>query len=156
MPWFWIIHLFAPYINYSLIKLSILLILLLAITGQAGKKPNVIYILADDLGYGDLGCYGQQTIQTPQLDQMAADGIRKGKWKLILQKTGIVRKPEPELYNLDKDPSEQTNVARQNPEIVSELLKTIDAAHTLSEHKNFRLATEKPGEGTVPHAKKRK
>ncbi len=89
-------------------------------------------------------------------EQNGKRGIRKGKWKLILQNTGIVRKPRPELYNLDKDPSEQTNVAEQNPEIVSELLKTIDAAHTLSEHKNFRLATEKPGEGTAPHANKGK
>ncbi len=39
-------------------------------------KPNVIFILADDLGYGDLGCYGQQVIQTPRLDQMAREGLR--------------------------------------------------------------------------------
>jgi arylsulfatase A-like enzyme len=44
--------------------------------GQTKNKPNLIYILADDLGYGDLGCYGQKRIQTPNLDRMAAEGMR--------------------------------------------------------------------------------
>ena len=42
---------------------------------QASSKPNMIYILSDDLGYGDLGCYGQTKIKTPQLDKMANEGI---------------------------------------------------------------------------------
>jgi arylsulfatase A-like enzyme len=39
------------------------------------ERPNIVFILADDLGYGDLGCYGQQTIQTPNLDRMAVEGV---------------------------------------------------------------------------------
>src|SRR5690349_20962668 len=39
-------------------------------------RPNIVFILADDLGYGDLGYYGQQQIQTPSLDRMAQGGIR--------------------------------------------------------------------------------
>lgn len=44
--------------------------------GRATSRPNVILILADDLGFGNLGCYGQRYIQTPVLDQMAKEGLR--------------------------------------------------------------------------------
>jgi len=40
------------------------------------SKPNMVYILADDLGYGHLGCYGQKEIQTPNIDRMAEEGMR--------------------------------------------------------------------------------
>ena len=40
------------------------------------KTPNIIFILCDDMGYGDLGCYGQKYINTPNIDQMAAEGMR--------------------------------------------------------------------------------
>jgi len=42
----------------------------------AERKPNIILLIADDLGYGDLGCYGQQKIRTPNLDRMATEGMR--------------------------------------------------------------------------------
>src|SRR5438309_1408527 len=43
---------------------------------EPARKPNILFILADDLGYGDLGCYGQKRIRTPHLDRLAADGMR--------------------------------------------------------------------------------
>src|SRR5579871_1510317 len=45
----------------------------------AAEKPNILFILADDLGYGDLGCYGQTKIKTPNLDKLAADGMQIGR-----------------------------------------------------------------------------
>lgn len=40
------------------------------------RPPNVVFIMADDLGYGELGCYGQEKIRTPSIDRIAAEGIR--------------------------------------------------------------------------------
>jgi arylsulfatase A-like enzyme len=56
-----------------------LFLLALALLGPlvgAEAKPNIIFIMADDLGFGDLGCYGQQVIRTPRLDKMAEEGMR--------------------------------------------------------------------------------
>lgn len=41
-----------------------------------GKQPNIVFIMADDLGYGDVGCYGQEDIDTPNIDRLAAEGMR--------------------------------------------------------------------------------
>lgn len=54
----------------------LLSILCLAWTARAADKPNIIFILSDDIAMGDLGCYGQKLIQTPNLDKMAAEGTR--------------------------------------------------------------------------------
>jgi arylsulfatase A-like enzyme len=40
------------------------------------KKPNIIFVMVDDMGYGDLGCYGQKEIKTPNIDHLASEGIR--------------------------------------------------------------------------------
>lgn len=50
--------------------------LLISTFGMAQKKPNIVFILADDLGYGDLGAYGQQKIKTPNIDRLAKNGMR--------------------------------------------------------------------------------
>ena len=53
----------------------ILLLLASALTAAAAL-PNIVFILADDLGWGELGCYGQQRIPTPNLDRLATEGMR--------------------------------------------------------------------------------
>ena len=44
--------------------------------GTSSSRPNIIYIMCDDMGWGDLGCYGQQYIRTPNIDRLAAEGMR--------------------------------------------------------------------------------
>ncbi len=43
---------------------------------KARERPNVVWILADDLAWGDLGCYGHELLETPNLDRLAAEGAR--------------------------------------------------------------------------------
>ena len=65
-------------------KGSVLAILVLATscvnrshgTTKTVEKPNVIFIITDDLGHGDLGCYGQKRIHTPSIDRLASEGMR--------------------------------------------------------------------------------
>lgn len=54
----------------------LLLCVLLTNQIQAAEPPNIIYVMADDLGYGDLGCFGQKVIKTPNIDQLAKAGMR--------------------------------------------------------------------------------
>jgi arylsulfatase A-like enzyme len=51
-------------------------LLLLAGALQAQQQPNIIFIYADDLGYGDVGCYGATRVHTPEIDRLAAEGLR--------------------------------------------------------------------------------
>ena len=56
--------------------LALALLIPLAAPGAPARPPNLIWIMADDLGYGDLGSYGQKVISTPHLDRMAQEGLR--------------------------------------------------------------------------------
>lgn len=59
----------------SPIKIACLLSFI-PLTMQASQKPNIIFILCDDMGYGDLACYGQKYISTPNIDRLAQEGMR--------------------------------------------------------------------------------
>jgi len=61
----------------SALGVGVLLGLIACATSEAAPtRPNIVFILADDLGYGDVGCYGQTKIRTPNIDRLAAEGIR--------------------------------------------------------------------------------
>ena len=47
----------------------------------SAAQPNIVLILTDDLGYGDLSCYGSEFIDTPRIDQMATQGVRATKYR---------------------------------------------------------------------------
>ena len=56
--------------------LLLLLLLLLSLSARAATRPDIVIILADDLGYGDLACYGAPSTRTPNLDRMACEGLK--------------------------------------------------------------------------------
>ena len=62
-------------------QVHLLVVLLLqaaffAVAQAAAERPNIVFILGDDLGYGEVGCYGQKLIKTPNIDRLAAEGMR--------------------------------------------------------------------------------
>lgn len=59
-----------------LLKAVIAVLTLAGVSAAAEQRPNVIFIVVDDLGYGELGCYGGKDIPTPQIDALAASGAR--------------------------------------------------------------------------------
>ena len=57
------------------IKLLIALLSVIGIVSAKTSRPNILLLVADDLGSADLGCYGNDTLRTPRIDQLAKDGV---------------------------------------------------------------------------------
>lgn len=71
----------APFRNFvdaaaKIACASVLLFLVCPLHAQKATRPNIVFILADDLGYGDLSCYGQKRFQTPNIDRLASQGMK--------------------------------------------------------------------------------
>ncbi len=58
------------------LRLLLALSLLTPVLSMAAERPNIVFILADDLGYGDLSCFGQQKFKTPNIDRLATEGMK--------------------------------------------------------------------------------
>lgn len=65
-----------PSINSMTSRSILVSTLALSLHAFAAERPNIIVIMADDLGYGDLSCYGATAFKTPHIDQLAAEGQR--------------------------------------------------------------------------------
>ena len=74
-PTLWLPKLFALVIS-TLAGLAAFSMDMQRVHADQKSRPNIIFIMADDMGYGDAGCYGQQQIQTPNIDRLAAEGMR--------------------------------------------------------------------------------
>ncbi len=65
--------------NWTFLVISILILLVTGcdkrVANSKDSKPNIIFILADDLGWGDLSCLGQETFKTPNIDKLASEGL---------------------------------------------------------------------------------
>ena len=71
-----LLHRIATPATIIVVALSSHLIYTTDVNAESRRLPNIVFIMADDLGYGDLGCYGQKQIQTPNIDRLAREGVK--------------------------------------------------------------------------------
>ena len=138
----------------------------IAALGEA-PKPNVVLIFVDDLGYGDLGCYGSESIKTPHLDQLAAEGQRWTSFyasgsTCVPSRTGLMSGRHPNLLGKEKlraDPQALMPVMFQEQGYATAILGkwhlagypkdfTADSMHPLECGFDYHFGT--PGSNDVP------
>lgn len=112
------------------------LILLLSGCSHKKTKPNIILLLADDLGYGDLSCYGSNRINTPNIDQMAKEGVRftqfyAGSAVCTPTRVSVLTGRYPLRYNVTKHFNDQEMYLQ--PEILT-IPKALKKAGYVSKH----------------------
>lgn len=103
------------------------------------RRSNIIFIYADDMGYGDLGCYGAKAIKTPNIDHMAAEGLRLTSFYSVSPictpsraalMTGryAARMGIDQIYDMNVDLGESYDVAAEQANVVKELKARIISA----------------------------
>lgn len=104
-----------------------------AAAARSESRPNFVVVLCDDLGYGDVACFGNPVIKTPNVDRLAEEGMWVGDWKILghldrqpgrggditAEDQQVIKTAELsgfELYNLRDDIGESTDLAQKEPE----------------------------------------
>ena len=111
-------------------KCILVLTVLLGLTSltSAVEKPNIILLMADDLGYGDLSCFGSPAVKTPHLDQMAKDGMRftrfyAGSAVCSPTRASVLTGRYPLRFDITKHFNDRNNYLPESATTVAELLK---------------------------------
>lgn len=116
------------FLKYGLLPVAAILPALQTSAKEPDKKPNIVVIMADDLGYGDLSCYEATEIRTPGIDRLAAEGLRhrNGHASSATSTHWKGKMTEPELYQLKKDVAQQHNLAARYPKRVEEMTAKLE------------------------------
>jgi arylsulfatase A len=69
-----------PFSNMAALRVALALVAMWISPSIAATQPNFVVFVVDDMGYGDLACYGRKNVSSPNVDRLAAEGIRFTQW----------------------------------------------------------------------------